>query len=258
MKRKIVGIFVMTLLIGTSLQTVISMSKNIIPNDTDFNFEDNLSTITAAGGLSFKANEKTRFDGTIFYETSSFKHLIVSPNFSRKSFKRLIKNEIHNAQEGKEASVFLKLNNLVDTQLIDLLYAASNAGVKIRLIVRGMCSIVPGIKGQSDNIEAISIVDKFLEHTRIYIFSNDGDPKYYLSSADLMPRNLDRRVEVTCPIYDAALKEQLQNYMEIQWQDNLRARIISSGQNNNFRPKGESGEVRAQWAIYNMLSKLEC
>lgn len=192
------------------------------------------------------------------YVASNYKHLIVSPNYSRKSFTRLIKNEIKNAQAGKEAWIFLKLNNLVDPQLTDLLYAASNAGVKIRLIVRSMISLIPGIKDQSENIEAISIVDKFLEHTRILVFANDGDPKYYLSSADWMPRNLDRRVEVTCPIYDDDIKKQLQKYIDIQWKDNIRSRILDLEQRNRFRNPGRANKIRAQWEIYNLLNKSEC
>ncbi len=121
-----------------------------------------------------------------------------------------------------------------------------------------MFSLIPGIKDQSENIQAISIVDKFLEHSRIFIFSNAGDPQYYISSADWMPRNLDRRVEVTCPIYDDDLKGQLSKYMEIQWMDNVRARIFDPEQKNNIRRPGRSQKVRAQWDIYELLNKSEC
>jgi polyphosphate kinase len=139
-----------------------------------------------------------------------------------------------------------------------LLYKASNAGVKIRLIVRGMFSLVPGVEKQSENIRAISIVDKFLEHTRIFIFANDADPKYFISSADLMPRNLDRRIEVICPIYDNDIKEQLKNYMEIQWMDNTRARILNKENKNRFKRTGKSNRIRAQWAIYEQIKKNTC
>ena len=192
------------------------------------------------------------------YLASNYKHLIVSPNYARKSFTRLIKTEIKNAETGKEAWIFIKLNNLIDPQLIDLLYKASNAGVKIRLIIRGMFSLIPGINNQSENIEAISIIDKFLEHSRIFAFANDGDPRYFLSSADWMPRNLDRRVEVTCPIYDEDIREQLRKYMEIQWMDNVRSRILNMEQENKFRRPGRSKKIRAQWEIYDLLKKLDC
>jgi polyphosphate kinase len=192
------------------------------------------------------------------YITSHYKHLLVSPNYSRKSLTRLIKIETKNAEAGKDAWIFLKLNNLVDSQLIDLLYKASSAGVKIRLIIRGMFSLVPGIEKQSENIQAISIVDKFLEHSRIFIFANDGDSKYYISSADLMPRNLDRRIEVICPIYDDDIKEQLKNYMEIQWQDNTRARILSKENKNRYKRSGKSNRIRAQWEIYEQIKKSNC
>ena len=151
------------------------------------------------------------------YRSDTFKHLVVSPNFMRKRITRLINRETKNAQAGKPAYIFLKLNGLTDPQMIQKLYEASEAGVKIKLIIRGMFSLIPGVEGMSSNIEAISIVDKFLEHSRIYIFCNEGDEIIYFSSADWMPRNIDRRIEVTCPVYDDAIKEEIRAYMEIQW-----------------------------------------
>ena len=151
------------------------------------------------------------------YRSDTFKHLVVSPNFMRKRITRLINRETKNAQAGKPAYIFLKLNGLTDPQMIQKLYEASEAGVKIKLIIRGMFSLIPGIENMSSNIEAISIVDKFLEHSRIYIFCNEGDEIIYFSSADWMPRNIDRRIEVTCPVYDDAIKEEIRAYMEIQW-----------------------------------------
>jgi len=197
----------------------------------------------------------TFFDNT--YKSNVYKHLIVSPNYSRKSFTKLIKSEIKNAQAGKEAWIFLKMNSLLDQKLVDLLYTASNSGVKIKLIIRGVCALIPGIKDMSENIEAISIVDKFLEHTRIFVFCNDNDPKYFISSADWMPRNLDRRVEVTCPIYDDSIKKQLEDYLNIQWQDNSRARILSDIQDNKFKRVGRANKIRAQWDIYDLLKNPE-
>jgi len=180
---------------------------------------------------------------------------VVSPNFMRKRVTRLINKEIKNATLGKPASIFLKLNGLTDPQLIQKLYEASESGVKIRLIVRGMFSLIPGIVGMSSNIEAISIVDKFLEHTRVFIFGNDGDEKIYISSADWMPRNIDRRIEVTCPIYDEDIKNELRSYMEIQWTDNVRARILNDKLDNKFRRDHSGKKIRTQWQIYDFLKK---
>lgn len=184
--------------------------------------------------------------------------MIVSPNYSRKAFIRLIKAEIRNRNAGKNAWILLKINNLVDQEIIEILYQASNAGVKIKLIIRGMFSLVPGQKGFSENIEAISIVDKLLEHSRIFAFCNDDDPVYYLSSADWMPRNLDHRVEVTCPVYDPDLKLQIQKFLDIQWQDNCRARILNPLLDNKMRRAGRGKKIRAQWDIYEWLKNASC
>ena len=170
----------------------------------------------------------------INYKVNTYKHLIVSPHYTRKKLYRLINEEIENAKEGKEAYIKLKLNSLSDYEMIDKLYEASNAGVKIELIVRGICCLVPGVQGMSENITAISIIDKFLEHPRLYIFANGGDPLIYISSADWMTRNLDRRVEVSCPIYDENIKKELIETFDICWNDNVKARILNNTQNNNY------------------------
>lgn len=187
------------------------------------------------------------------YRTSTFKHLTVSPNFMRKRMTALINAEIKNAQADKPASIFLKLNGLTDPGLIRKLYEASEAGVNIRLIVRGMICLIPGVEGMSSNIEAISIIDKFLEHTRILIFHNNGDEKMYISSADWMPRNIDRRIEVTCPVYDKEIKNELKQYMDIQWNENVRARILDQNLNNKFRVNKSGKKSRSQWTIYDYL-----
>jgi polyphosphate kinase len=189
------------------------------------------------------------------YRSDTFKHLVVSPNFMRKRITRLINRETKNAQAGKQAYIFLKLNGLTDPQMIQKLYEASEAGVKIKLIIRGMFSLIPGVEGMSSNIEAISIVDKFLEHSRIYIFCNEGDEIIYFSSADWMPRNIDRRIEVTCPVYDDAIKEEIRAYMEIQWKDNVRARILNEKLENRFRRDRSRKKIRTQWQIYDYLKK---
>jgi polyphosphate kinase len=173
----------------------------------------------------------------------------------RKKILRFIKNEIKNAGEGNEAYIRLKLNNLVDAEVIEWLYKASQAGVKIQLNVRGMFSLVPGVPGLSENIEAIRIVDKYLEHTRIFVFANGGDELIYISSADLMPRNIDRRVEVTCPIYDKDIQEELRVFLDCQWKDNVKARLHSDGTIHHIL-KDSKKKNRAQIDIYNYLKKL--
>lgn len=188
-----------------------------------------------------------------------YKHLVPSPMQLRNKLVRLINAEIRNAKAGKDAYIHLKMNSLVDPDLINKLYQASKAGVRIRLNIRGICSIIPGVKGVSDNIEAISILDKFLEHSRIFIFGNSGDELMYISSADWMGRNLDSRIEVTCPIYDKELKEEINEFLEIQWKDNTKARILDqSGENRFKKPKNSEKLVRAQFALYDYYSsKLE-
>ncbi len=187
------------------------------------------------------------------YKVNNFKHLIVSPFNTRNKIMGLIHKEIKNAKSGKEAWIFIKLNNLVDSEVIDKLYEASQAGVKVKLIVRSMFSLIPGVEGMSENIKAISIVDKFLEHSRIFIFCNDGDEKYYISSADLMPRNLDHRVEVTCPIYDKEIQEELRSFMELQWNDNVKARILNETLDNNINENDTGRPIRAQFDFYDYL-----
>jgi polyphosphate kinase len=137
--------------------------------------------------------------------------------------------------------------------MIARLYEASQAGVKIRLIVRGICSLVPGVKGLSDNIEVISIVDRHLEHSRIFIFCAGGEDQCFISSADWMIRNLDHRVEVTVPIHDRALRDELKAYLEIQLRDTTKARVITESQDNTIRPNGEDGRHSAQDEIYRWL-----
>jgi len=187
------------------------------------------------------------------YKTYTYRHLIVSPFSTRKRFEKLIKNEINNASAGKEASMYIKLNSLVDRAMINRLYEASQAGVKIKMIVRGICSLVPGVKGLSENIEVISIVDKYLEHSRIFIFCNGGDELYFISSADWMIRNLDNRVEVGTPIYDKNIQRELKNYINLQLRDLTKARIVDKNQDNQYRRSSSDLNYRAQEDIYEFL-----
>jgi polyphosphate kinase len=185
------------------------------------------------------------------YRVHRYKHLIVSPHYTRGKFNKLIEREISNALLGKEAYIKLKMNSISDFKMTDKLYEASNAGVKIQLIIRGICCLIPGIKGLSENIEAISIVDNYLEHSRVYIFANGGDPDVFISSADFMTRNLDARVEVTCPIYDEDIKKELIETFEIGWKANVKARIHSNDLANNYRRRGDEKPFRAQLEMYN-------
>ena len=146
------------------------------------------------------------------------------------------------------------MNSLSDYDIIDKLYDASRAGVKIQLLIRGICSLIPGVKGMSENIEAISIVDNYLEHSRVYIFGNEENPEVFISSADFMTRNLDARVEVTCPIYDEDIKNELINTFNIGWKGNVKARIISEKLDNKYRIRGNSPVFRAQFETYNYYS----
>ena len=183
------------------------------------------------------------------------KNLIVSPIDSRKILFGYIDKEIANAKKGNKAYMILKMNSLADEQMIARLYKASNAGVKITLIVRGMCCLVPGVKGYSENIEVISIVDKYLEHARVYIFCNGGKELIFLTSSDLMTRNLDHRVEVGFPIYDKDLKQEIRDMINIQLHDNTKAREINSLNNNRYHKTDEKIKVRSQFDIYTYLKQ---
>jgi polyphosphate kinase len=168
------------------------------------------------------------------YQRSSFKHLLVSPFNARRRLVDHINDEIENAAKGLPASITIKLNNLVDTALIRKLYDASQAGVHIKLIIRGISSLVPGVEGLSDNIEVISIVGRFLEHARVITFHNNGDELIYLSSADWMTRNLDHRVEVSVPIYDEACKKQIKDYLNLQWTRISKNRCVDKLLKNEY------------------------
>lgn len=186
------------------------------------------------------------------YRLHRYKHLIVSPHYTRSRMYKLIDREILNAQAGNNAYMNLKMNSLSDFDMIDKLYDASNAGVKIKLQVRGICSLIPGVKGMSENIEAISIVDNFLEHSRIFIFGNNDNPEVFISSADFMTRNLDGRVEVTCPIYDEEIKQHLIDNFNVGWKGNVKARYHSEKLDNKYRVRNENEPIfRAQIETYN-------
>lgn len=185
-------------------------------------------------------------------EKYKFNTLLVSPINLRSSILRFIDAEISNKKAGKDAYIIMKMNSLVDLEIIDKLYAASNAGVRVDLIVRGICCLVPGIKGKSENIHAISIVDKFLEHARVYVFANAGRERIYMGSADMMTRNLDSRVEVCFPVISADIKKEIRKMLDIQLSDNSKARILDAYQINEYKPNGIP-RIRSQVEFYNYL-----
>jgi polyphosphate kinase len=190
------------------------------------------------------------------FKTGTYKHLAVAPFFMRQTFVNLINREIELAKAGKEAYMILKMNSLVDKDMITKLYEASQAGVKITLIVRGICSLVTDVPGYSDNIRAYSIVDKYLEHARVFIFGNNGEEKIFITSADWMSRNLDSRSEVAVPIYSAEVKKQIKDIINIQLSGNTKVRVLDSTQQNLYKkPKPGERKVRVQDEIYNYLKK---
>ena len=186
---------------------------------------------------------------SVNYKIKKYKHLIVSPHYTFSALIRLIEQEIAHKEQGKKARIRLKLNNITNYKIISKLYEASRAGVQIDMIVRGVCCLIPGVKGMSENIRVISVVDKFLEHPRVYIFENDGDPQMYISSADWMTRNIDNRVEVACPILDKDLQQELLDTFMISWNDNVKARLVNTKNQNAF-VSNQAEEIRSQWATY--------
>jgi len=186
---------------------------------------------------------------------TGYKELLVAPEFMKKQFIALIKNEIVNAQSGKPAYIIAKMNSLVDADIIKALYEASNGGVKINLIVRGICCLVPGIENLSKNISILSVIDRFLEHTRCYIFCNNNNEKVYLASADWMTRNLENRIEIAFPINDSELKKQVIDLIKIQLNDNTSARIIDGYNDNMISQTDGKLKVRTQINTYQFIKQ---
>lgn len=221
------------------------------------NFNESTAQIYGDFGL-FTSNSQIVADAAAVFDFLlnthkhfSFKQLMISPYYMREQFETLIKQEIKNAQSGKKAYIYAKFNSLTDEDMISLLYKASQAGVEIRLIVRGACCLQPQVKDQSENIRVISIVDKYLEHARLAIFHNNGDENIYIMSADWMTRNLDRRVEVGTPILDKKIKETLKEFFNIQWSDNEKARDLTIFGSNEYVEKGDNQSCRSQMTLYD-------
>ncbi len=228
------------------------------------NFNEKTAKIYTDFAL-FTANEKiTNEVDDVFrfieypYTRPNFRNLLVSPLNAREKICSLIDREIEHARGGRPASIHFKVNALVDIDLINKLYEANQAGVVIRGIVRGMCSLKPGVKGLSENIYITSIVDRFLEHPRVMLFNNAGNDELYISSADWMKRNLDLRIEVGTKILDQDLKDRIKGILKLQEQDNRKARIIDENQVNNYVQNNEGDpQVRSQIAIHDYLMKIE-
>ena len=187
-----------------------------------------ISLITSNEGIGKDAVEFFQNMGIDNLYGEEYKHLLVAPVSLKPTLLKLIQGEIEKVQNGQETSIFLKMNSLTDRQLIDALKDASQAGVKIKMIIRGICCILPGIKGKTENIEVISVVGRFLEHSRVYCFGTGDEMKMYISSADWMTRNTENRVEIAAPIYDRKIKESIYDTLCIMWKDNLKARILQS------------------------------
>ncbi len=225
------------------------------------NFNEKASTLYTDFGF-FTANGQLTDEVARVFEVLSrnkkkaeFDHLLVAPFNMREMFEKMLEQEMKNAKDGKNAFVIAKMNGLEDPDMIAKLYEASETGVKISLIVRGICCLIPGIKGMSENIEVVSIVDRYLEHARAYIFHNGGEDKYFLSSADWMRRNLSHRIEVAFPIYDKLMQEEIRTILNLQLGDNVKARIINKKQDNSMRRVDGNASLRAQYAVYEFLKR---
>ena len=228
------------------------------------NFNEDTARIYSDIGIFTSDERLTKEMARVFHylETAKkdgippFKHLLVGQFNLREGLVAKIDREIANAKAKKPASMILKMNSLSDTEMITKLYEASQAGVKIKIITRGICSLVPYVKGISENIEIISIVDRFLEHARVFIFHNNGKEEIYLSSADWMTRNLSHRVETSFPIYDVKLKQIIRQAIDFQLSDNVKARILNAEQDNQYRTDDNEIAVRAQIETYFYFQRL--
>ena len=262
------GVKIIHTIPGTKVHSKLLLIRRKEENDNVYyasigtgNFNEQTARVYADDSLLTSRKEIVEDVNKVFhmfdakYQPPRFKSLVVAPFDMRNFFIRQINREIRNVRLGKDAWVLVKLNSLADEKIVKKLYKASQAGVKIRLIVRGICVLVPGIKGLSENIQAISIVDKFLEHSRVFVFCNGGQEQYYISSADWMIRNFDNRIEVACPILDPGIQKELRDMLEIQWRDNQKARLVNANPINSYRKAVSQEGVRAQVEIYEYFKK---
>ncbi len=214
----------------------------------DFGLFTNLGKITIEAFIVFNYLARQEVD-------HKFKHLLVAQFNMRKKFSKLVEREIENAANGRKAKITLKMNSLEDKKMIKKMYSASRAGVKVTIIVRGICCLVPGVKGLSENINVISIVDRFLEHSRFYLFHSDGEELIYAASADWMKRNLSRRVEVAFPVYDEEVKEEIKHIIKLQINDSVKARLIDKKDKNKYKTNDETELMGSQLATYEYFKK---
>jgi polyphosphate kinase len=224
------------------------------------NFNEKTATLYSDIGLFTTDPRLTKEVKEVFQilgrkeRSTEFEHLLVAPFSMKKTFEKRIEKEMRFAKEGRRAEIIVKLNSLEDLDMVEKLYEASIAGVKIRLIIRGICCAIPGMPGISMNIKATSIIDRYLEHARVFIFYNDGQERYYVASADWMTRNLSHRIEVGFPIYDEAIKKELRQFIDMQLRDNLKARIIAKGKLNKYKRSAIGTEkIEAQIDFYKYL-----
>lgn len=223
------------------------------------NFNEKTAKLYSDFGLLTYNQEIGKEVGKVFefikytFRHPQFDHLWMSPLSTRSKFVSLLNQEIENAKAGKKASVIIKCNNLEDKEIIEKLYQAAQHGVELKLIVRSMCVLNAGVPNISETIESISIVDRYLEHARVYVFENEGEHKIFISSADLMTRNIDYRVEVTCPVYDKDLQKTILGILELQWRDNVKARSLRADCYNQLKPTTSRRKIRCQQAIYSYL-----
>lgn len=238
--------------------------KNVYyTNVSTGNFNESTARVYADDAL-FTANQSIAKEVDMLfhlfespYTPPTFKHLLVAPYVLRDQLIKLINREIRNIKKGKEAWIIIKLNNLVDKQIINKLVSASRAGIKIKIICRGICVLVPGIKDFSENISIIGHVDRYLEHSRIFVFANEGNPDYFISSADMMIRNFDHRFEVACPVYDKDIQNELMFMLQTQLKDNVKARIINSIPVNKYKkPRQGEPNIRSQVILYKYFKGL--
>lgn len=221
-------------------------------NEETSQFYTDHMLLTSHPGLGADILEAFRFFQAN-WQPPRLSHLVAAPFSLRAGVKDWIQNEISHARQGKESGIFIKLNNLADPEITGLFYEASQAGVPVQMIVRSMFSVITG-EPVSKNIRAIGIVDRYLEHSRILVFRNGGSPRYFLSSADFLPRNFDSRFEIVCPVYDLKLQEQLARCLEIQWSDNTKARVLDRRLGNAL-VKHDGPPVRAQEATRQWLAE---
>lgn len=239
---------------GPSLYTYLSTGN--FHEDTAKVYSD-FGLFTADQRLTGEVSRVFSFLETVKIPNAEFEHLLVGQFNLRTELIQMIHQEIANAKAGKKARIVLKMNSLQDQEMVEKLYQANESGVEIKLIIRGICSLVPGIKGISDKIEAISIVDRFLEHARVFMFYNDGEEKIYLSSADWMVRNLSYRIETIFPIYDPAIRQQIKDIIKIQLNDNVKARILDENHSNIYKQNNSDVAIRSQMETYYFLKRLE-